>query len=342
MLLSDAIQAYTHDRRSKGIAPTTRRNETHVLRLFLADVGNIQVRQLRPQHADIFWANRSGWAPGTLNRARHTLSTFFSWLRDRGYMNRDNDPLAGTKGFKVPARSRIIIPQGEFQTVLDGRPTARSRITFAIGLYMFLRISETEGLRWQDIDLEDGVAEIYRQKTGTIDMLPICEELVRELRRWKMTYAAELGEQPRPEWFVVPGSTPPRGHGIKGVKGFITHNQRYFLPTKRADLAKVIARGLREAGYYIPYEGGHTLRRSGATALYNQLTHVGHDRAIRICQAMLGHSSVQTTEVYLRLDLDRKVRNDLLAGRPMFPTEDAGVVLHLGGNVSGTEDSRVV
>ena len=54
----------------------------------------------------------------------------------------------------------------------------------------------------------------------------------------------------------------------------------------------MIARGLREAGYYIPYEGGHTLRRSGATALYNQLTHVGHDRAIRICQAMLGHSSV--------------------------------------------------
>jgi len=342
MLLSDAVQAFCHDRRSKGIAPATRKNESQVLRLFLADVGNIQVRQLRPQHADTFWGNRSGWAPGTLNRARHTLSTFFSWCRDRGYMGRDGDPLAGTRGFKVPTRSRIIIPQGQFESVLEGRSTPRSRITFAIGLYMFLRISETEGLRWQDIDLEGGVAEVFRQKTGTIDMLPICEELVLELKRWRLTYAAELGEQPRPEWFVVPGSTPPRGQGVKGTKGFGVHSERHFLPTKRAYLAKVIARGLREAGYYMPYEGGHTLRRSGATALYNQLTHVGHDRAIRICQAMLGHASVRTTEVYLRLDLDRKVRNDLLAGRPMFPMRTEGVVLHLEREISGTQDGRVV
>lgn len=342
MLLSDAIQAFAHDRRAKGIASGTRANEERVLRLLLADVGNINVRQLRPQHADVFWAARAGWAPGTLNRARGTLAVFFSWCRDRGYMNRDNDPLAGTQQFKVPQRSRIIIPPTEWDNVLDAQKDPRARITFAIGLYMFLRISETSGLRWQDLDLEDGVAEIFRQKTSTIDMLPICSELIEELKRWRFHYAAEVGEQVRPEWYVVPASTPPRAFGVKGHKGFNQHTPRFYMPTARADLTKVMSEGLRRAGYYVPYEGGHTLRRSGATALYNQLTHVGHDRAIRICQAMLGHSSVQTTEVYLRLDLDRKVRNDLLAGRPMFPSLESGTVIHLTGSANGAEDSRVV
>jgi integrase len=343
LLLSDAITAYGHDRRAKGFQPKTRSNEQQVLRLLLADVGNINVRNLKPQHMDIFWANRAGWAPGTLNRARNTLSTFFSWCRDRGYMGRDNDPLAGTRTFKVPDRSRVIIPQSEFSTLIEGAKNPRTRIAVALGLYLFLRISETQGLRWQDLDLEDGRVEVYREKTQKIDTLPLCTELIAELRRWRMVYAAEAGEQVRPEWYVVPGTTPPRGRGIKGRKGFLVHETRYLLPTKRADLSKVIKGFLSETGYYIPYEGGHTLRRSGATALYDELTRLGHDRAIRICQAMLGHSSVQTTEIYLRLDLDRKVRNDLLAGKPMFaPVEGGTVMAYPLGGVSGTENGGSV
>lgn len=342
MLLSDAIQAFGHDRRAKGVAPKTRSNEMQVLRLLLADVGNISVRSLKPQHADIFWANRAGWAPGTLNRARGTLSIFFGWCRDSGYMNRDVDPLAGTKALRVPPRSRTLIPQSEFEAVIERRANPRTRITFALGLYTFARISEIEGLRWQDIDLAGGTLEVFRQKTQTIDTLPVCDELAAELKRWRLEYAAHMNEQVRPEWFVVPGTTPPRGLSTKGAKGFTAHRPRFYLPTKRADLSKVIKLALMEDGYYVPYEGGHTLRRSGATALYNELSAVGHDRAIRICQAMLGHSSVQTTEVYLRLDLDRKVRNDLLAGKPMFPSRGEGDVVALRGSLDGSEDSRVV
>jgi integrase len=342
VLLSDAIEAFGHDRRAKGIAPKTRSNEMQVLRLLLADVGNIKVRSLRPQHADVFWANRAGWAPGTLNRARGTLGIFFSWLRHRGYMNRDTDPLAGTRAFKVPPRNRAIIPQSEFSAVIERRKNPRTRAAFAIGIYTFARISEIQGLRWQDFDFDSGTVEVFRQKTVTIDTLPVCEELAHELSRWKLEYAAHMGEQVRPEWFVIPGTTPPRGLATKGAKGFTAHRPRFYLPTKRADLSKVVKQGLVEDGYYVPYEGGHTLRRSGATALYDQLTHVGHDRAIRICQAMLGHSSVQTTEVYLRLDLDRKVRNDLLAGRPMFPETGEAAVLLLERDIVGEEDSRVV
>jgi integrase len=138
----------------------------------------------------------------------------------------------------------------------------------------------------------------------------------------------------------LPG-LPAKGgqRGRKGIKGFVEVLERPYLPTTKANLGYAIRTILQAAGYYRPQEGGHTLRRSGATALYNQLSSVGHDRAIRICQAMLGHSSVQTTEIYLRLDLDRKVRNDLLAGKRMFPEEGTATVLRLGGTgIDGPED----
>lgn len=329
MLLSDAIIAFNRDRLARGVSHGTRRNEASILRLLLADVGNIQTKRLRPQHIDTFWVNRQGWSPGTLNRARTSLSTFFKWCQARGHVRRDVDLLEGSRALRIPPRNRIIIPQERFQTLLDEAPNSRVRITFALGLYLFTRISETEGLRWQDVNLQASTVEVFRNKTLTLDTLPVCAELGRELRRWRLDYATLMGEQPLPGWFVVPGRTPLRRHSTPGTKGFVGVAGGTLQPTKKADLSRPLKEGLQAAGYYQEMEGGHTLRRSGAIALYNQLSSVGHDRAIRVCQAMLGHSSISTTEIYLRLDLDRKVRNTLLAGKRMFPEAASAEVVRL-------------
>jgi integrase len=342
MNLSDAIDNYLAARRARGLAPSSLRSHRGTLQLFLTDVGNIETRRLKPQHLDTFWANRSTWGPATRNRATHTLSSFFGWCRIRGYLPRDYDPMEGTRKERPPLRDRILIPQSEFETFLDKIEDPRKRVATALGLYLFLRISDAQALRWQDINFDTATVEVYRPKTKTIDSLPICNELMRELRRWKLAYAARVGEPVQPGWFVIPG-LPARGgqRGQKGVKGFVEVLERPYLPTVRASLGYAMRTVLDAAGYYKPQEGGHTLRRSGATALYNQLSSIGHDRAIRICQAMLGHSSVQTTEVYLRLDLDRKVRNDLLAGKRMFPEGGTATVIRLGES-SGREDAQVV
>lgn len=346
MNLSDAVAAYLADRAARGITRNSIRNERGVLQYLLADVGNIQIHRIRPQHLDIFWSKRTTWGPGTMNRARTHLSTFFAWCRARGYMQTDNDPLLGSRKIRVPPRDRIIIPQEEFQTFIEGIEDPRSRICVALGLYLFVRVSEIEVLRWQDLNLQTSVAQVFRPKTVTLDDLPICEELDKEIRRWRLAYANKVGEAPKPGWFLVP-ALPNGGNrkGLKGKKGFQVTEEMPYLVTKRSNVAYAMRTELERAGYYKPYEGGHTLRRSGAIALYNELSSVGHDRAIRICQAMLGHSSVQTTEIYLRLDLDRKVRNDLLAGRPMFTTRaDAGVIpLHREAQAAdGRKDAQSV
>lgn len=332
MNLSDAVMQYIADRKSKGARPNTIRNEKYQLELLLADVGNLQVGHLRAQHIDLFWSRRTTWGNGTMNLARSNLSSFVKWCQIRGYIKRDQNPLEGGRQLRVAPRKRITIPQQEFETFLDGISDPRARAMCAIGLYLFTRISETAALRWQDVDTHGGTVEVYRDKTQTIDTLPLCEELSAEMRRWSLSYAAELGRPLQPADLVIPAFQQARTVGKPGAKGvwIIAENAEY-LPRKKAHITYSVKRALLNADYYQTYEGGHTLRRSGAIALYNQLTSVGHDRAIRVCQAMLGHSTIRTTEVYLRLDLDRKVRNDLLAGKPMFPERAEAEVIQLRG-----------
>lgn len=352
MNLSDAIDAYLAHRQSRGLSRGSLRSHKGTLQLFLADCGNIETRRIKPQHLDVFWANRTTWGPATRNRAAHTLQAFFAWCRIRGHLPRDYDPMEGTRKERVTPRTRITIPQSEFETLLAKIEEPRKQITVALGFYLFLRVSDAQALRWQDVDLDavdpktgepKPTIEVYRPKTRQIDTLPICRELHDHLRRWKMTYAAKVGRPVEPGWYLIPGMSSRGGQrGRKGVKGFVEMVERPYLPNVQANLAYVVRTFLQDNGYYQKQEGGHTLRRSGAIALYNQLTALGHDRAIRICQAMLGHSSVQTTEIYLRLDLDRKVRNDLLSGKRMFPEGGTATVIRLGGAAVGQEDARVV
>lgn len=331
MNLSDGIRLFLADRKAKGVKANTLRNEKFMLELLLADVGNIQLTQLRPQHFDIYWSKRTTWGEGTMNLAQSNLGAFIKWCQARGYVRRDRNPLEGARKLKVAPRKRVTIPQQDFTTFLDGIEDARTRAMCAIGLYLFTRVSETGGLRWQDIDMHNGTVEVFRDKTRTIDTLPLCEELSAELRRWSLTYAAEVGRPLRPSDYVIPALKSARTVGVPGQKGgFKIAEEAEYLPNVRAHLTYSIKKALKGAGYYANYEGGHTLRRSGAIALYDQLTKMGHDRAIRVCQAMLGHANIRTTEIYLRLDLDRKVRNDLLAGKPMFPTEEEAAVIEIG------------
>jgi integrase len=342
--LSDAIQLYLTDRQARGIKPRTNNNDRVTLNYLLSAVGNIKTQSLCTQHIDRFWMRVSHLGPASKNRAKAQLSSFFKWLQARGHLSRNVDLLEGYRKLRVPPTSRIIIPQSEFQTFLDGITDPRRRIIAAISLYLFTRISETCALRWQDFDLDavdpitgkpKPTVDVYRSKTEQLDTLPVCRELLEELRRWKRAYAVIMGEQVQPGWLVIPGREAPKMSGVKGTKGKLELvEQGKYLPHKQAFLHFTVREMLKEAGYYQPKEGGHTFRRSGAVALYNQLAEHGHDRAMRICQAMLGHSSIQTTEIYLRLNVESKLRNDLLAGKPMFPEQSEASVVPLHRDAS--------
>ena len=76
-------------------------------------------------------------------------------------------------------------------------------------------------------------------------------------------------------------------------------------------------------------DGCHILRRSGARNLFEELRNTGHDGAARRVQSMLGHSSVVMTELYLGIDNEKRQRNQMLAGKPMFHTEPMQPVVQI-------------
>lgn len=338
MLLSEAIDRFRADRLNKGIGVGTSKNEVTILRHLLAEVGNIQVSAITARHLDAFWARHTDWAPGTWNRARASLNTFFKWCQARGIMPRYADPLEGTRKRKEEVQERLIIPSLEFETLIAAAADPRDRILVAMGLYLFTRISESTNLRWKDIDFQNHVVHIHRIKNKSSDVLPMCNELEHELKRWRLKYAEIMGEHVKPGWVVAPPYSRVIWEGVPGQKGVLRpRTPQVLLPNRvMSNGTDRVKRVLACAGYEVlDREGGHTLRRSGATALYNELSERGHDKAIRMCQAMLGHASIQTTEVYLALDLDRKARNDLLAGKPMFTRGAGGSLVSLEKALDG-------
>lgn len=343
MLLNTAIEQYLAHRAVTGMAKQTLRADKITLRHLMTATGNINTASLDVRHVDMMWNQHPEWAPATVNLRRTCLEGFFTWLRHRGHLDRDRDPLVGLKSRRTVPRDWIIIPPDEFDTVLAAARSPRDRVLVALGLYLFTRVSESLALRWGDVHLSTDTVNVYRSKTREYDSLPICAELEQELLRWKRAYEIEVGAHVRPGWYVVPKFSRPVMHGT-GKGGLRQVTPPAIIPTEPlANGTAAVRRVLEAAGYLAPREGGHTLRRSGATALYHQLVSVGHDRAIRMCQTMLGHKNLATTEVYLRLDLDRKARNDLLGGKPMFPDLAAEAdVIPLNGSAHGQEDVRSV
>jgi integrase len=322
MYLSQAIDTYLAYRQATGIKQSTLRGEKYTLRLLLADTGNINMRQLAQRHIDHFFSKRTTWGPGSMNRGRYHLNSFIKWAQVRKHVPQDSLVLDDTRPQRVPPRDRIIIPHQNFSTFLAEIRDPRTRAMCAIGLYLFTRISETRVLRWQDVDLDNGKVTVRREKISTIDVLPLCDELKEELLRWRLEYAKRLGRPVLPGDQVIPYQKQGKRMGVKGKKGvFELVTETTYEPHRKAPLGGSIRQALTDAGYYQKYEGGHTLRRSGAVALYNSLAERGHDRAMRTVQWMLGHSSIQTTEIYLRLDLESKAAMDLLSGKQMFPEQ---------------------
>lgn len=333
--LGDAIPEYLDSQRARGKKKGTLMNEKVVLNQFLAVTGNILVKNVTGIHIDRYLSSRAGLAPGTWNRNIGYLKVFFKWCRARRYVHRDFDPMEGVGRRAVAPRDFIFLPVDRFTELLDAAPNGRDRAVIAIGLYTFQRASELNRLTWDDIedthhDPKQWRIAVYREKTEDRDYLPLALELRDELARWKLEYGRLVGEIPRGHWFVAPAfhrgewRQDPHGRLVRDGDPKLNPTRRHMKPQRSVQAA------LRAIGFEDrKHEGAHTLRRSGGLALYQELAwERGHDGALRIVQSMFGHKSLATTEHYLRLTLERKRRNDLIAGSAMFP-DRSGEVLRL-------------
>lgn len=330
-LLSAAIDDYLNYRRVAYKKATVQASETS-LRQFLAVTGNIQTKNLVPRHAERFQSSMmvAGSKPATINSRMSQLSAFNKWMVANKLAPAQFTTT--TRTIPDPRKPRLRVPASEFGHLLDAADRPDRRIAIALGLFLFLRASELQTLRVGDVSLQEGIVAVTIHKTNDWDEMPICAELDAELRRWFIAYQRDIGRPLEPDDFLVPGRRHFFPWADPDAPGRYDPSRMMLRPFQHVQAI------LEKAGYPIGLdgksgrEGMHTLRRSGARALYDGLTSgligdaAARDDALRQVMTMLHHSSVQITERYIGLERDRQKRDLTVRGKSFLPQTGANVI----------------
>ncbi len=150
-----------------------------------------------------------------------------------------------------------------------------------------LRVSELCNLTFSDLFLEEGYIHV-RGKGNKDRLIPISETAIEELRRW-FVVRQRVNIKPGEEDYVF--VSVQRGRHLSRITVF--HNIKQY--AQLAGIQKEIS--------------PHTFRHSFATHLLERGAN------LRGVQAMLGHESISTTEIYLHLDRQH-LREEILTCHP--------------------------
>lgn len=341
--LDRAIEEFHSSAFELSKSTSTRKHREYALRVLLAVSGNILACDLRPHHFDKCLQRLragdggrcTGRSDASLNLDKSNLRSFCRWLRAEEYVAPSFDVGLYLEPNKRAATAKNFerIPAERFGPMLEaaGARHPRDRAAIALGLYTLNRPGESAVLTLADARMDDYEINVFSSKTGKRKWKPMSTELHAELETWLRWYTILTGQIPAPDWWLLPACTPCGPSWRTSKAGQAQMNPHWpVAPHRPAGIEKirfVVKHAMRAVGYHdaqLDGEGGHTLRRSAALALYEQWTAEGHDAAMRYVQSMLGHASIAETERYLGLEQAASAARQRVQGKPMFRTPDAG------------------
>lgn len=334
--LSESIEDYMAHRaaRRKGNSPARLKSIRITLRRFLTVTGNIITENIHEGHVDTYFRVAAKTRPRSLTLDASDLRGFFAWAIRTRRAGRNGNPMADHDVPAAPPRPWRGFHISKLPALLDSATHPRDRILLALACYVLGRSIEFTTLQVADVDVDAGYIAYTITKTGKADLVPISQELDGELRQWLTWYGEHMHQKPDPGWFLVPAKTPPAPNGYKSVDP-LTAKLR---PTRQMQEPHDVAqRALIAIGYPIrdslgksAGEGMHTLRRSIARALHDQLREEGDPNPVETVRAVLNHSTERETRRYIGLETSREHRDARIKGQLMFPGLRAGNVSDLG------------
>lgn len=164
--------------------------------------------------------------------------------------------------------------------------TARNQITLLLLFGLGCRVSELIGLNLIDINQTEGWVKVLG-KGGKERLIPLTGKLMRELRDYLLQVRPTL---------------------VKGEHAAVLVNDRGHRPS-RVDIWRWLSAWSQKAGFDEPLNP-HRFRHGCATALLES----GAD--LRSIQMLLGHSSIQTTQIYTSVST-RKMREEVDRYHPL-------------------------
>lgn len=291
--LGTAIDTYLRGRRDRGeIAAVTADHFVTRLGSLAKSFGDRPVAEL-DRHAIEAWQARIGHlAVSTRKSYLSTVRTFTFWLAREGWLAAD--PCESVPKVREPRRVPRALSGAAVGELLKTIRSDRDRAMILVMLQCGLRRGEIASLQTADYDPLQRTLLIVG-KASNERMVPVTEEAALVLD----TYLDRMG------WLAGPMFRPLR-------------RTRDNLSPRA--ITAIISDRMRQAGLKrAPYDGrsSHALRHTAASDTLE------HSRDLRAVQQMLGHQSLQTTQVYLRrADLGRL--RTAMEGRTYVAQTDRG------------------
>lgn len=219
-----------------------------------------------------------GWGNATIQRTLSAIRNFMQWY------SQEHSTTSSLKDFQIKRTARPlpgilspkVVAQLLDQTVPDGALAQwlwiRDKAMFELIYSSGLRLSELTGLRINDLDSKQALVRIEHGKGNKTRLVPVGQQALHAAQQW----IAKRGQRDHAFLFI-------NQHGQPITTRQIQNRLKY--QAKRAGLS---------ADVY-----PHLLRHCFATHL---LSTSGELRAV---QEMLGHSSLNSTQVYTHLDFER-------------------------------------
>ena len=110
------------------------------------------------------------------------LRAFYYFCLDSRYIS--HDPTAGIRAPKVEHKPGLTLTAEELQQFLDAPGNERDRIQAYLFVFTAQRVGALRDLRWRDVNW-DARELTFRGKGGKTNVLPIHDELLGALSRWR-------------------------------------------------------------------------------------------------------------------------------------------------------------
>lgn len=283
--IDELIEAFrAHLERTRGMSCGARHIYGRDVRAFLKDVfgdGPVDLHVVAPSDVIRHVISLAGrYRPATVGHAGTALRAFFRFLRVHGVRDdRLEDVVPSLVRRRLAGLPRYIQPE-EVERLVDSldRSTPRARRDRAIVLCIArlgMRAGEVAGIRLDDIDWRTAVLHVRSRKTGRAAHLPL---------------PIEVGEAIID--YLRNGRPPTTARHV-----FVLHHLRVGEPVMAGPVYGAVNMALDRAGIRAPIRGVNLLRHTLATRL------IRCGASLKEIADLLGHHSLETTQVYAKLDL---------------------------------------
>lgn len=176
---------------------------------------------------------------------------------------------------KIPKKLPVVLSKNEVRILISSASAKKSRLMLMMLYSSGLRVSELLKLKRNDLELEKKNLWVRSGKGGKDRLVILSDKLVDELKPY-----------------------------LEGVSGWVFPGREGNL--KPRTVQKIIKLAAQKAGISKKVSP-HTLRHSFATHLLEN----GTD--LRMIQELLGHSNLQTTQIYTQIsdEQKRKIKSPL-------------------------------